>query len=160
GHRERVGEALLAGLGVGVAGVDHRGADVVLVDDLAADADRRGGGGVAGEDHCRVDVPGVADEQTDVGHPAALQAAGDPGGAEAGRELGGVELGYARGGVDPARPEEAGAAVGRAADHRSPSVSSRPSIRFRFWTPWPEAPFQMLSIAEKAITLPRSSTVT
>jgi len=52
------------------------------------------------------------------------------------------------------------APVGRAAAHRSPSVSSSPSIRFRFWTPWPEAPFQMLSIAEKAITLPRSSTVT
>ncbi len=39
--------------------------------------------------------------------------------------------------------------------HSRPIVSSRPSIRLRFCTPWPEAPFQRLSIAEKASTRPR-----
>ena len=107
GHRERVGEALLAGLGVGVAGVDHRGADVVLVDDVPADPDRRGGGGVAGEDQRRVDPVGVADEQADVGLAAALQADVDPAGPEAGRELRRVELLDPGGSVDPAGPEEA-----------------------------------------------------
>ena len=89
--------------------------------------------------------------------PAALETAVGAAGAEARGELGGIELLDALGRVDPARTEERG---GCRLAHLSPSVSSSPSIRLRFCTPWLEAPFQMLSIAEKAITLPRSSTVT
>ena len=92
----------------------------------------------------------------DVGLAAALKAAVGGAGAEAGREPGGVELLDAGRRLDPAGAEEDAGWVA----HSEPSVSSSPSIRLRFWTPWPEAPFQMLSIAAKAITRPRSSTVT
>ncbi len=155
-HAEGVGIALLAGLGVGVAAVDDGGADVAAIDPLAADPDRRRGGGVAGQQQGRDDPGLVADDEADVGLAAALEAAVGAAGAEAGREPGGVELLDPGGSLDPARAEERFA--GRA--HTSPSVSSRPSIRLRFWIPWPEAPFQRLSIAEKASTRPRSSTVT
>src|SRR4029077_3726809 len=92
----------------------------------------------------RAPPPPTADDAADVGLAAALEPAVGAAGAEAGREQGGIELLHPVGSVDPARPEEGG--------HSSPSVSSRPSIRLRFWTPWPDAPFQRLSIAEKAIT--------
>ena len=99
---------------------------------------------------------GVADEQADVGLAAALEPAVGAAGAEAGRELRRVELldaGRRSTQRDLKKPLSS-------RSRRSPSVSSRPSIRLRFWTPWPDAPFQRLSIAEKASTRPRSSTVT
>ena len=98
--------------------------------------------------------------------PASAQPAEDPSPSELSR----VELLDTIGSLHPPRSEEM--VIPRNAPlrvrfrgrvvrpHWSPSVSSRPSIRLRFCTPWLEAPFQMLSIAEKAMTLPRSSTVT
>ena len=50
---------------------------------------------------------GVADDQADVGLPAALEPAVGTAGAEAGRELRGVELLDPSRCVDPARAEEA-----------------------------------------------------
>ena len=83
-------------------------------------------------------------------------------GPEAGRELGRVELLDARRARSTQRERKKSLELRFASGGITavPSVSSRPSIRLRFWTPWPEAPFQMLSIAAKAITRPRSSTVT
>ena len=115
-HRPGVGEPLLAGLGVGVAGVDDGGADRAALDPVAADPDRRRGRGVAGQQHRGGDLLGVADEQADVGLAAALEAAVGGAGAEAGRELRGVELLDAGRRLDPARPEE-----GRVAHVSSPS---------------------------------------
>ena len=48
-HAGGVGEALLAGDGVGVAGVDHDRTQVGAVAGLPREPNRRGGGGVAGE---------------------------------------------------------------------------------------------------------------
>ena len=151
--RDRVPHPLLAGGGVGVAGLDRGGADRAEVDVLAAEPDRGRRGRVAGQKQGRLDLLRSGDHHRGVGVAALLQAAGDGAGGEARRQLGRVELLDALGRLDPARAEEAPA-------HRRPSVSSRPSIRLRFWTPWPDAPFQRLSIAEKARTFPRSSTVT
>ena len=86
-------------------------------------------------------------------------------GAEAGRQLRRIELLDAGRGLDPPRSEEvvtrnAPLRVRFRGAHVNPAVSSRPSIRLRFWIPWLDAPFQMLSIAAKAITLPCSATVT
>ena len=76
--------------------------------------------------------------------------------AKPGRELGGVSSSTPPG----ARPSASGRRP-RVSAHRQPLRLRRvPSIRLRFWTPWPDAPFQRLSIAEKASTRPRSSTVT
>ena len=118
GHRERVGEALLAGLGVGVAGVDDRGADVGPVDDVAADPDRRRGGGVAGED----EAPSSTRSASQTSRPTSVlpppfSPTWAPPGAEAGRELRRVELLDPGGRVDPARPEE-GADARRSASAR------------------------------------------
>ena len=55
-HRHRVGVALLAGLGVGVAGVDDGGADRALLAALPADPHRRRRRGVAGEQDRRGDL--------------------------------------------------------------------------------------------------------
>src|SRR5262249_11964435 len=152
-HVKRVVEALLAGLGVGVAAVDDGGADPAAVDELAADADRRRGRGVARQNQARAHGLVVADEQADVGAAAALEPAGGGGSPEARRQAVRVELLDPGRCLDPARREKtnrnAPLRVRFRAHLTSPSVSSRPSIRLRFWTPWPEAPFQMLSIAEK-----------
>ena len=153
-HRPGVGQTLLAGLGVGVAGVDDRGPHGAAVDPLPADPHRRRGGGVAGQQQRRGNLRRVADEQADVGLAAALEAAVGRPGAKAGRELRRVELLDPGGRLDPAGLEEGLGA------HSNPSVSSKPSIRLRHCTAWPDAPFQRLSIAEKASTRPRSSTVT
>ena len=156
-HRQRVGVALLAGLGVGVAGIDDGRADTAALAAIAADPDRSGRGRVAGQQQRGGHRLLVAEDQADVGLAAALEPAVGTRGAKARSQLSGVEFLEIPRRLHPARPEEA---VGSGGAHRRPSVSSSPSIRLRFWTPWPDAPFQMLSIAEKARTRPRSSTVT
>ena len=123
----------------------------------------------AGAAHCGLKNGGktdVADEQADVGLAAALEAAVCGAGTEAGRQPRRVELLDPGGRLHPARPEESARPPallrvrGWRAAHNRPSVSSRPSIRLRHCTAWPDAPFQRLSIAEKASTRPRSVTVT
>jgi len=83
-HAERVGVALLAGLGVGVAGVDHRRPDRPPLAALATDPHRRRRRGVAGEQDRGDDVLGVADNKTDIGLAATLEAAVRRAGTEAG----------------------------------------------------------------------------
>ena len=144
-HRQRVAVALLAGGGVGVARVDDHGADPPARALVAADPDRRGGGGVPGQQHRRADLVGVADEEADVGLAAALQAAG----RAAARKPGASSAGSSSSTSPAAATQRERKNLVVCCARRSPSVSSRPSIRFRFWIAWPEAPFQRLSIAAK-----------
>ncbi len=86
--------------------------------------------------------------------PAALKPAGSPASRPSSRTCAGAgtqrERKNGRGG-----PSELAVAVdGFAGAHSSPLVSGRPNIRLRFCTACEEVPFQRLSIAPNAITLP------
>ena len=80
-HAGRVGEALLARAGVGVAGVDDDGPQVGAVAGLAREAHRRGGGGVAREGRRR--DAGTSDtSDAEVELALLLHAGGHAGGDE------------------------------------------------------------------------------
>src|SRR5215211_6629293 len=85
----------------------------------------------------------VRDQDADV-ESLGLDAGGHAGGAECSRQRRRIELRDVGWSLHPAGAEEA---------HSSPSVSGRPSIKLRSWTPWPAAPFQRLSMAANAIVL-------
>ena len=150
-HRDRVAVALLAGGGVGVARVDDGRADRPRVAAVPADPHRRRGGGVAGEQQRRGGRRASRRRAIPTSVPPDSfrpQADARRRGTRA-RAPVGSSSSTPSGGVDPARAEERLRAHGH-----SPSASSSPSIRFRFWTACPAAPFQRLSIAAKTSTRP------
>ena len=139
-HPRGVLEPAVAGRGVGVAGVDDDRAQRVEPAARLAQQHRRGQHARAREAR-RADRVGLgADQQREVGIARRLDPRAHAGGAEAARR--------ARRPV--ARSRAAGGSTQREAKHASlssPSRSSRPNIRLRFWTACEAAPFQRLSIA-------------
>ncbi len=153
GHRLGDLDPARAGPDVRVAGVHRHAAEPVELR-VARHLDGRAHDRVAREQRGRDRVVVIADEHAHVPPPGGLRTRSDGAGPEAGRQARRLELGHALGTRDPARAEE-GLDAGR---HRRPAPSSRPSITFRFWTAWPAAPFQRLSIAQKTSTRPPGST--
>ena len=153
--------ALLAGGGVGVAGVDDRGARIGRrVAALAADPDRRRGGGVAGQQQRRGDLAPSRRRRRRrrcCRSPFSPQATRRRPGSRARAAAGSSSSTPAGGSTQRERKKPGPSALTVQAGLR---LRRGPSIRLRFWTAWPAAPFQRLSIAAKARTRPRSSTVT
>ncbi len=135
-----------AGGGVGAARVGEHRPQRLQAAAIPREQDRRGGRARAGEDRRRGRLLGVAYQQPDVGIAARLQPRRHPGGAEPLRQTRvGGQLAHVPGALHPARSEHA---------HESPLVSGRPNIRLRFCSACEEVPFQRLSMAAKASTLP------
>ena len=138
-HAQRVGPALVAGGGVGVAGVEHDRGGAAVGEVAAADLHRRRGDQVGGE-HTGRGRPArwsTVATMARSGVARLLDARGEP----AGRE-----------------PGNGGDAHGMSPIVESAVVSGRPSTRLAFCSAWPDAPFTRLSSAPIASTvLVRSS---
>ena len=151
-HRDGVAVALLAGRGVGVARVDDRRADRAGVAALAADADRRRGGGVAGQQQRRGHLRRSRRRRSRRrSRRSSFSPQATPGGPEARAQARSARAPRrpAGGSTQRERKNEGIAPRYSLLAHRSPSSSSSPSIRLRFWIACPAAPFQRLSIARE-----------